>query len=148
MDIESSTELHFSVTPEVRYEGNRFRCCNPDRSFIAEGQEGANSGNLDRYARRFVRRLVDDMERNGIIAFVPEYEQPQSHHTLMQGSDGSRPVFPLRQPELNIGGCFFDTAASDHMSPGFRAVVQAGASKCDHGKRVGTNALFAHGRCP
>ncbi|KAJ8115380.1 hypothetical protein OPT61_g2970 [Boeremia exigua] len=105
MVIECSPELRHPPPHDVQYNGNRFRCYDPDPSMVATRQREAASGKLTRNENRFIRRLVEDMERLGIISLLPQWEEPQSEPVIMQGSDGALDLyFPYEHTEANSDG--------------------------------------------
>lgn len=93
LSINSSTETRFSAPPEVNYESNRHRCFNPDRQIVLAHQIKTASEAPSRDARRFIRRVVDDMESSGMISLSPEYERTQTRPIVIQGSDGGLDLY-------------------------------------------------------
>jgi hypothetical protein len=67
----------------------RFRCHDPDRSTVLAEQAKLVSANIHRDTNRTIRRIVEDMERCGIITLETEYEKPQTYPVIVQGSDGA-----------------------------------------------------------
>lgn len=93
MNIDSSTELRFPAPPAVQYEGNRHRCYNPDKQIILAHQIKTASDVRSRDANRFIRRVIDDMERSGLITLATEYEKPQTRPIIIQGTDGGLDLY-------------------------------------------------------
>ena len=98
MRIESSTELRFPAPVEQQYEGNRYRCYDPDPSIITARQKRTKPDKIGRDAHRLIRRITEDMERCGIITLEPEYVEPQTRPLLIQSVDGGCDLyFPYDQ---------------------------------------------------
>jgi hypothetical protein len=125
MTIESSPDLRYSAPLDVQYEGKRYRCQDPDRSIIASNQERMASEQSSRDTNRFIRRVVEDMERCGLITLSSEYEHPQARPVVVQGKDGAYDLyFPYkrdasaaegeRAPSLSLppSNCLVDFAQS------------------------------------
>jgi hypothetical protein len=93
MTIECSSDMRFPAPPEVQYEGHRYRHHAPDRNAILAYQKKTAIEVRSRDSNRFVRRVVDDMERCGIVSLVQEYEEPQTRPVIMQGSDGALDLY-------------------------------------------------------
>ena len=93
MTIECSSDMRFPAPPEVQYEGHRYRHHAPDRNAILAYQKKTATEVRSRDSNRFVRRVVDDMERCGIVSLVQEYEEPQTRPVIMQGSDGALDLY-------------------------------------------------------
>jgi hypothetical protein len=105
MEIECPQELRFPPPHDVQYDGNRFRCHDPDQSMVVTHQRETASERLTRNENRFIRRVVDDMERCGIISLLPQWEEPQSQPVIMQGSDGALDLyFPYEHTEMTSDG--------------------------------------------
>ena len=105
MVITCSPDLRYPPPHDVQYDGNRFRCHNPDPSMIASHQRAAASDKLTRNENRFIRRVVEDMERLGIISLLQEWEEPQSQPVIMQGTDGALDLYlPYEHTELTADG--------------------------------------------
>ncbi|CAO2658311.1 Nn.00g060340.m01.CDS01 [Neocucurbitaria sp. VM-36] len=103
--IESSAHLRYSAPLEVQYEGNRQRCYDPDRSVLAAQQNKMMSQQMSRDGNRFIRRVVEDMERCGIVSLAPEYEEWQTRPVAIQGSDGALDLyFPYGHGDLSVEG--------------------------------------------
>jgi hypothetical protein len=103
--IESSPELRYSAPLDVQYEGNRFRCYNPDTSIIAANKERMASENKTRDSNRFIRRVVEDMERCGLIRLATDFEPTQARPVIIQGSDGALDLyFPYKEAASLIPG--------------------------------------------
>lgn len=124
MSIDSSVDLRYPAPPEVQYEGNRQRCHNPDREILITSFQKMSSEGKSRDANRFIRRVVEDMERCGIISLVPEHEEPQTRPVIVQGSDGGLDLYfpyefgrlspdPELTPNLTLPSktCLLDFAA-------------------------------------
>lgn len=93
MTIKCSAELRFRPPPEVQYETHRHRCHNPDPKIITAQQLATASAPRSRDMNRFIRRVVEDMERCGIVSLLPEYEKPQTRPVIVQGSDGALDLY-------------------------------------------------------
>jgi hypothetical protein len=98
LTIESSPDLQYSAPLDVQYEGNRYRCYDPDTSILAANQERMAAEPSSRDSNRFIRRVVEDMERCGLISLSAEYERPQARPVLVQGTDGGYDLyFPYKR---------------------------------------------------
>ncbi|KAF2175897.1 hypothetical protein K469DRAFT_609184 [Zopfia rhizophila CBS 207.26] len=87
VEIDSPFEMKLPAPPEVQYEGNRQRCWDPDRqALLAHQIKTAEDHSRD--TNRFIRRVIDDMEKNEIVSLATEYERPQTRPIVIQGSDG------------------------------------------------------------
>jgi hypothetical protein len=96
--IESSPDLRYSAPLDVQYEGNRYRCHDPDVSIIATNQERMASESGARDTNRFIRRVVEDMERCGLVSLSPDWERPQARPVVVQGTDGAYDLyFPYKR---------------------------------------------------
>jgi hypothetical protein len=105
MVIDSSPDLRYPPPHDVQYDGNRFRCFDPDQNVIVNRQREAASEKLTRNENRFVRRVIEDMERCGIISLVQQWEEPQSQPVIMQGADGALDLyFPYEHTETKADG--------------------------------------------
>jgi hypothetical protein len=93
MIIEGSADMRFPAPPEVQYEGHRYRHHSPDRHAIDACYVKCANEPRSRDINRFVRRVVEDMERCGIVSLVHEYEKPQTRPVIMQGSDGALDIY-------------------------------------------------------
>ncbi|CAI6331830.1 unnamed protein product [Periconia digitata] len=93
MSIDSSVDMQFPAPPEIRYEGNRQRCHDPDRQILVTHHNKMSSEERSRDANRFIRRVVEDMERCGIVSLATEYEPPQTRPVIIQGSDGALDLY-------------------------------------------------------
>jgi hypothetical protein len=72
---------------------------------IAGVQRASAGETLTRNENRFIRRVVEDMERLGIITLLPQWEEPQSQPIIMHGSDGALDLyFPYEHTELTSDG--------------------------------------------
>ncbi|CBX98999.1 hypothetical protein IAQ61_001276 [Plenodomus lingam] len=107
IQISYSMDLRYPAPPEVNHEDNRYRCYNPDATFIKSEQSKWSSQQITRDQNRFIRRCIDDMERNGIVSLATEYEIPQARPIIVQGSDGSPDLyFPYEEESTEEeGGC-------------------------------------------
>jgi hypothetical protein len=113
MSMESPAELQFLPPPEVHYEGNRKRCFNPDRQILFANHHRTSSEVPSKDATRFIRRVLDDLEKCGIISITEEYEEQQTKPMIIQGTDGGLDVyFPYEFDFLGLNK--FPPA---HMSP-------------------------------
>lgn len=105
MIIECSPDLRYPPPHDAQYDGNRFRCHDPDPNMIVARQIESSSEKLTRNENRFIRRVIEDMERLGIITLLPEWEEPQSQPVIVQGSDGALDLyFPYERTEVNSDG--------------------------------------------
>ena len=105
MEIECSPDLRYPPPHEVQYDGNRFRCHDPDQSMVVAHQRDTASEKLTRNENRFIRRVVEDMERCGIISLLPDWQEPQSQPVIMQGTDGALDLyFPYEHTEMTSDG--------------------------------------------
>jgi hypothetical protein len=105
MVIECSPELRYPPPHDVQYDGNRFRCHDPEPAAIATCQRDSASDKFTRNENRFIRRVVDDMERLGIVTLLPDWEEPQSQPVIMQGDDGALDLyFPYEHTETRADG--------------------------------------------
>ncbi|KAL6710141.1 hypothetical protein ACN47E_009932 [Coniothyrium glycines] len=96
--IECPATLRFSPPAVTRYEGHRFRCHTPDWDRVNAQQKDRGSPRLVRDTNRFVRYVVDDMERAGIVSLVHDHEEPQTRPVVVQSSDGAMDLyFPYDQ---------------------------------------------------
>ena len=105
MVIECSPELRYPPPHDVQYDGNRFRCHDPEPAAIAAHQRDSASDKFTRNENRFIRRVVDDMERLGIVTLLPDWVEPQSQPVIMQGDDGALDLyFPYEHTETRADG--------------------------------------------
>ncbi|KAH8711892.1 hypothetical protein GQ44DRAFT_689821 [Phaeosphaeriaceae sp. PMI808] len=96
--IESSPDLKYPAPLDVQYEGNRHRCYDPDKTIIGLSQARQVSEQSLRDTNRFIRRVVEDMERCGLISLSTEYERPQARPIVIQGADGAYDLyFPYKR---------------------------------------------------
>jgi len=138
MTIESSPDLRYPAPLDVQYEGNRFRCYDPNHGIIASNQERMASEQSSRDTNRFIRRVVEDMERCGLITLSPEYERPQARPVVVQGSDGANDLyFPYKRDASAAEG---EHAASLSLPPKNCLVDFVQSYKQKH-----TNAIFTKG---
>lgn len=93
MTIECSADMRFPAPPRVQYEGHRYRHHDPDKGIIQAFQKKSSEETNSRDSHRFVQRVVEDMERCGIISLVHEYEEPQTRPLVIQGSDGALDLY-------------------------------------------------------
>lgn len=93
MKTAHSQDVRFPAPPEVQYEGNRQRSHEPDRQILLSHQTKILADGTSREANRFIRRVIDDMERCGIISLSAEYEPPQTRPVIIQGSDGGLDLY-------------------------------------------------------
>lgn len=93
MTIKSSPDLRYPAPLDVQYESNRYRCYDPDRSIIAANQERMSSEQGSRDTNRFIRRVVEDMERSGLITLSQEFERPQARPVVALGKDGAYDLY-------------------------------------------------------
>lgn len=93
IDIDRVGGIRSPSPPEVQYEGNRQRSHDPDRQIILAHQTKVLQDGNSRDANRFIRRVVDDMERSGIVSLATEYEPPQTRPVIIQGSDGALDLY-------------------------------------------------------
>ncbi|UPX20562.1 uncharacterized protein EKO05_0010790 [Ascochyta rabiei] len=105
MVIECSPDLRFPPPHEVQYDGNRFRCHDPDQSMVVNHQRETASEKLTRNENRFIRRVVDDMERCGIITLLTDWVEPQTQPVIIQGADSALDLyFPYEHTEMASDG--------------------------------------------
>lgn len=98
VQIESSADLRYTAPLDIQYEGNRRRCYDPDTSIIATYKERMISDHSARDANRFIRRVVEDMERCGLVTLASAYEPIQARPVIIQGSDGALDLyFPYQE---------------------------------------------------
>jgi hypothetical protein len=136
--IESSPDLRYSAPLDVQYEGNRFRCYNPETRVIAASQERMASESSSRDTNRFIRRVVEDMERCGLVTLSEDYERPQARPVVVQGTDGNYDLyFPYKRDSTVEGG---DRAPSLPLPPKTSLLDHALAYKRKH-----PNAIVAKG---
>lgn len=110
--IKNSKNFQFPAPPEVQYEGNRQRTHDPDRQTLVTHQTKMLSNKPSREANRFIRRVVDDMERCGVISLAEEYEPPQTRPVIIRGFDGALDLyFPYE-----FSGISPDAALTRNMS--------------------------------
>ncbi|KAI1533615.1 hypothetical protein PtrSN002B_007777 [Pyrenophora tritici-repentis] len=76
--IECTAELRYPPPGEVQHEGNRWRCYDPDPKLLTARQKRMNAQEMTRDDNRFIRRVIEDMERYGIVTLQTEYEEPQT----------------------------------------------------------------------
>lgn len=93
LTIESSRDVRFRVPPKMRYEGSRRRCYKPNSQKITQGQANWPGQERSRDSDRFIRHVVDGMERAGLITLAAEYEEPQTKPIILQGSDGGLDLY-------------------------------------------------------
>ncbi|KAF1850352.1 uncharacterized protein K460DRAFT_272527 [Cucurbitaria berberidis CBS 394.84] len=98
IQIESSFDLRYPPPMEVQYEGNRYRCYDPDPVVLATYQNKMVSQRRSRDDNRFIRRVIEDMERCGIISIAPEHEDSQIRPIIVQGSDGAPDLYFSYEP--------------------------------------------------
>ena len=103
--IESAPELRHSPPLDVQYDGNRFRCHNPNQAFVVAKQRQAASQKLTRDESRFIRRVCEDMERCGIIRLTSEYVEPQTKPVIIQGADGALDLYFPYERDCSNGQC-------------------------------------------
>ncbi|KAH5383217.1 hypothetical protein HBI38_228920 [Parastagonospora nodorum] len=136
--IDSSPDLRYSAPLDVQYEGNRYRCHDPDRSIIAANHERMASDPSPRDANRLMRRIVEDMERSGLVSLSSEYERPQARPVLAQGTDGQYDLyFPYKRDATAAEG---DRAPSLPLPP--KSCLRDFAQTF---KNKNANAIFAKG---
>lgn len=93
LKIDSSIDMRFPAPPEVQYEINRQRCYDPDRSILMVHQQKMAANQMSRDGNRFIRRVIEDMERCGIISLTTEYEESQTRPVIVQGTDGNLDLY-------------------------------------------------------
>ncbi|KAL1610104.1 hypothetical protein SLS60_001769 [Paraconiothyrium brasiliense] len=93
IEIDKIASSGFPYPPEVQYEGNRQRSHEPDRQILLAHQTKMLQDGRSREANRFIRRVIDDLERCGIVSLVTEYESPQTRPVIVQGSDGALDLY-------------------------------------------------------
>lgn len=103
--IECTADLRFPPPPEVQLEGNRWRCHDPDPNILAKRKDQMSSRPLHRDDNRFIRRVIEDMERYGIVSLVHDYEEPQTRPVIVQGEDGQEDLyFPYDTASTVVNG--------------------------------------------
>jgi hypothetical protein len=138
VQIESSPHLRYSAPLEVQYEGNRRRCHDPDAGIIASHRDKVVPADSSRDNNRFIRRVVEDMERCGLISLAANYEPPQTRPVIVQGTDGADDVyFPYN---LNAATAEGERAPSLPLPPRSCLLDFARAYKVKH-----PGAIFAKG---
>ena len=90
--LDSSAEMNFPPPPEIQYEGNRQRCWDPDRQLVLDHEAKVTDGR-SRDTNRFIRRVIEDMEKHGIVSLTTEYEPPQTRPVVIQSSDGGLDLY-------------------------------------------------------
>lgn len=93
MVIDSSRDVRFPAPLTVSYEGNRRRCYRPESDKIIEHQTNWSSRSRSRDDDRFIRHVVDDMERAGLITLAANFEEPQTKPIVLQGADGGLDLY-------------------------------------------------------
>jgi len=93
LHIECAAELRYPAPAEVQHEGNRWRCHDPDPGVLAIQSTKMRSRQVHRDDNRFIRRVIEDMERYGIISLVQEYQEPQTRPIIVSGSDGAPDLY-------------------------------------------------------
>jgi hypothetical protein len=93
IQIECTAELRYSPPGEIQHEGNRWRTYDPDPEIIAAKQRRTSFQHISRDDNRFVRRIIEDMERYGIVSLAPQFEEPQTHPIIVQGADGAPDLY-------------------------------------------------------
>ena len=91
--IECSPALRYPAPIDVQYEGNRYRCYDPDRGSITSNEEEMAVEQSSRDTNRFVQRVVEDMERCGLVTLSSECESPQARPVVVQGEDGTYDLY-------------------------------------------------------
>ncbi|PZD26364.1 hypothetical protein A1F96_07659 [Pyrenophora tritici-repentis] len=91
--IECTAELRYPPPGEVQHEGNRWRCYDPDPKLLTARQKRMNAQEMTRDDNRFIRRVIEDMERYGIVTLQTEYEEPQTRPIIVQASDGAPDLY-------------------------------------------------------
>ncbi|KAF1941695.1 hypothetical protein EJ02DRAFT_193200 [Clathrospora elynae] len=105
IQIECSFELRYPPPGEIQHEGNRWRCHDPDPNILAARQRRMASQHITRDDNRFIRRVIEDMERYGIVSLAPNYEEPQTHPIIVQGADGAPDLyFPYKDSATRAEG--------------------------------------------
>ncbi|RII12944.1 hypothetical protein CUC08_Gglean005062 [Alternaria sp. MG1] len=93
IQIECTAELRYPPPGEIQHEGNRWRCFDPDPVTLSTKQSRTTLQNVNRDDNRFIRRIIEDMERYGIVSLAHEYEEPQTRPLIVQGSDGAPDLY-------------------------------------------------------
>ncbi|KAH7119679.1 hypothetical protein B0J11DRAFT_582191 [Dendryphion nanum] len=91
--IDMPLEMRFPAPSEIQYEGNRLRCFDPNRHAVFQHQSKIRSSPYARNENRFIRRVVSDLERAGLIRLAPTYEEPQTKPVIVQGTDGGQDLY-------------------------------------------------------
>jgi hypothetical protein len=102
LTIESSPDLRYSAPLDVQYEGNRYRCYDPNTSIIAANRERLAAEPRSRDSNCFIWSVVEDMERCGLISLSTEYERPQARPVLVQGTDGGYDLYLLYKRDATV----------------------------------------------
>jgi hypothetical protein len=93
IQIDCTADLRYPPPGEVQHEGNRWRCFDPDPTLLAMRQKRMEKQRISRDDNRFIRRVIDDMERYGIVTLTSEYEEPQTRPIIVQGADGAPDLY-------------------------------------------------------
>ncbi|RMZ73740.1 hypothetical protein GMOD_00009508 [Pyrenophora seminiperda CCB06] len=93
IQIECTAELRYPPPGEIQHEGNRWRCFNPEPAVLAAKQTRMTAQHVGGDDNRFIRRVIEDMERYGIVSLAHEYEEPQTHPIIVQGADGAPDLY-------------------------------------------------------
>jgi hypothetical protein len=93
IQIECTAEMRYPPPGEVQHEGNRWRCYDPDRKMLDAKHKKLTADDMSRDDNRFIRRVIEDMERYGIVTLTTEYEEPQTRPVIIQGSDGAPDLY-------------------------------------------------------
>ncbi|KAF5854206.1 hypothetical protein GGP41_006955 [Bipolaris sorokiniana] len=93
IQIECTTEMRYPPPGEVQHEGNRWRCYDPDRKMLNTKQKKLTADDISRDDNRFIRRVIEDMERYGIVTLMTEYEEPQTRPVIIQAADGAPDLY-------------------------------------------------------
>ncbi|KAF2491329.1 hypothetical protein BU16DRAFT_468768 [Lophium mytilinum] len=89
--VQDTPDIRYPPPEYVKYEGSRVRCWNPDLKLSPSCPETGDCGFRDE--NRFIMTVVDEMERNGLISLVQEYEAPQTRPVVLQGADGAPDLY-------------------------------------------------------
>ncbi|KAH7070148.1 hypothetical protein FB567DRAFT_573641 [Paraphoma chrysanthemicola] len=143
--IESSPDLRYSAPLDVQYEGNRYRCYDPDASIVATNQERMASEPSARDTNRFIRRVVEDMERCGLVTLSSEWEPPQARPVVVQGTDGAYDLyFPYKRDATAAEG---ERAPSLPLPPSNCLLDFASAYKAKHPTAIATKGSIQTHYC-
>ncbi|KAF1829402.1 hypothetical protein BDW02DRAFT_642881 [Decorospora gaudefroyi] len=91
--IECTADLRYPPPGEVQHEGNRWRCHDPDPNILVKREKRMIAQTTSRDENRLIRRVIEDMERYGIVSLATEYEETQTRPIIIQGADGAPDLY-------------------------------------------------------